>query len=161
MPTTPAAASTARVLLVDPDVRFGLLLKGYLEERGWKAHWVPDGRKGLMDWDKYQPHIVVTELQGEDLDGFEFLDFLVRTATPPPVVVCTKLKGVQDWSDGVMRSLGVRRVLARPVRFPVVADVLEQVMAELTATMAAIPAIDEIAAREGLAPVNPPKQAST
>ncbi len=77
------------------------------------------------------------------------------------MVVCTKLKGVQDWSDGVMRSLGVRRVLARPVRFPVVADVLEQVMAELTATMAAIPAIDEIAAREGLAPVNPPKQAST
>ncbi len=136
-----AQPSAARVLIVDPEVRFGLLLKHYLEGRGWSAEWLPDGRKALATWDTLLPDVVITELQGEDLDGFEFLDAMTRIAHPPPVMVCTRLKGVQAWSPGVLRSLGVRRVIARPVRFPQVADMLESIMAELTQPMTAIPAI--------------------
>ena len=44
-PAPVVSPSTARVLIVDPDIRFGLLLKGYLEGRGWKAEWVEDGRQ--------------------------------------------------------------------------------------------------------------------
>lgn len=147
-PAAPASGAAARVLVVDPDVRFGLLLKGYLEERGWAADWVSDGRKALASWDSYNPHVVVTELQGEDLDGFEFLEALARLPWAPPVVVCTRLKGAESWSGTVVAGLGVRRVLSRPIRFPRLAEVLEQVMAELTATMAALPALDEVATRE-------------
>ncbi len=135
------APSTARVLIVDPDVRFGLLLKGYLEGRGWKAEWVEDGRRALQHWDAYRPDLLITELQGRDLDGFELLETVSRLQRPPPVVICTKLAGVNSWTDGVFRSLGVCAVLVRPVRFPEVARTLEEVMARLTATMAAIPAI--------------------
>jgi CheY-like chemotaxis protein len=142
------APTTARVLIVDPEVRFGLLLKRYLEERGWNAQWVSDGRKALAKWKDLNPHIVVTELQGEDLDGFEFLEALARLPWAPPVVVCTRLKGVETWSGTVVAGLGVRRVLSRPIRFPRLAEVLEQVMAELTATMAAIPAINTVGTPE-------------
>jgi CheY-like chemotaxis protein len=142
---TPVAPATARVLICDPDIRFGLLLKEFLEGQGWSADWVADGRKALAQWEALLPDLVVTELQGEDLDGFEFLDAMTRIAHPPPVVVCTRLKGVQGWDQGVLRSLGVRRVLARPVRFPAVAQMLEEVMTELTATMEAIPALAEVA----------------
>lgn len=149
-PAAPAAGAAARVLVVDPDVRFGLLLKGYLEERGWAADWVSDGRKALANWDSYNPHVVVTELQGEDLDGFEFLDALTRLPWPPPVVVCTRLKGASTWTHKTLRRLGVRRLLVRPVRFPKLAETLEQLMAELTGSMTALPKIEEIAEREGV-----------
>ncbi|MCP4872872.1 MAG: response regulator [Proteobacteria bacterium] len=135
------APSTARVLIIDPDVRFGLLLKGYLEGRGWKAEWVEDGRKALQHWETYRPDLLITELQGKDLDGFELLDALSRIGRPPPVVICTRMAGVSSWTDGVFRRLGVRAVLVRPVRFPEVAQTLEEVMAQITDTMAAIPAV--------------------
>ena len=132
--------STARVLIVDPDIRFGLLLKGYLEGRGWKAEWVEDGRQALQHWDVYRPDLLIAELQGRDLDGFELLEAVSRVESAPPVVVCTKLAGVSSWDDSVFRQLGVRAVLVRPVRFPEVARTLEEVMARLTQTMVALPA---------------------
>lgn len=133
--------TTARVLIVDPDVRFGLLLKGFLEGRGWKAEWVEDGRRALMHWDLYRPDMLITELQGKDMDGFELLDSVSRLPDAPPVVICTRLAGVESWTDDIFRKLGVRAVLVRPVRFPEVARTLEEVMARLTGTMAAIPAV--------------------
>jgi DNA-binding response OmpR family regulator len=141
-PPAPAVApTTARVLIVDPDIKFGLLLKGYLEGRGWKAEWVEDGRLALQHWDLYRPDLLIAELQGKDLDGFELLDSISRLEAAPPVVVCTRLAGVQTWDDSTFRKLGVRAVLVRPVRFPEVARTLEEVMAQLTRTMAAIPAV--------------------
>lgn len=138
------APATARVLICDPDIRFGLLLKEFLQTQGWNAEWVSDGRKALARWEALLPDLVVTELQGEDLDGFEFLDAMTRIAHPPPVVVCTRLKGVQAWKAGVLRSLGVRRVLARPVRFPALSQVLEEVIHELTGTLEAVPAVANV-----------------
>jgi len=140
-PVAQLAPTTARVLIVDPDVRFGLLLKGYLEGRGWKAEWVEDGRKALQYWETYRADLLITELQGKDLDGFELLDSLSRIGRPPPVIICTKMAGVASWTDGVFRRLGVRAVLVRPVRFPEVAQTLEEVMSQITGTMAAIPAV--------------------
>jgi DNA-binding response OmpR family regulator len=133
-----ASATAARVLVVDPDLRFGLLLKGYLQERGWAAEWVPDGRKALSHWEAWHPDVLVTELQGEDLDGFEFLESLRHFQPAPPVVVCTKLAGAQAWTDGMLRQLGVRAVLVRPVRFPEVARTLEELVSRLTGTMPAL-----------------------
>ncbi len=138
-----ASPSTARVLIVDPDIRFGLLLKGYLEGRGWKAEWVEDGRQALQHWDLYRPDLLIAELQGKDLDGFELLEAVSRVEAAPPVVVCTKLAGVTAWDDEIFRLLGVRAVLVRPVRFPEVARTLEEVMARLTQTMVALPAFPD------------------
>ena len=135
--------STARVLIVDPDIRFGLLLKGYLEGRGWKAEWVEDGRQALQHWDVYRPDLLIAELQGKDLDGFELLEAVSRVEGSPPIVVCTRMAGVSGWDDSVFRQLGVRAVLVRPVRFPEVARTLEEVMARLTQTMVALPALPE------------------
>lgn len=142
-PPGTAPPSTARVLIVDPDIRFGLLLKGFLEGRGWKAEWLEDGRPALQHWDVYRPDIVITDLQGRDLDGFELIDAIGRLESPPPIVVCTRLAGVQTWTDAVFRRLGVRAVLVRPVRFPEVARTLEEVMARLTRTMVALPAFPD------------------
>ena len=121
--------SRARVLVVDPNVRFGLLLKGFLETRGWGALWVSDGRKALRDWHRLRPDVVVTELDGEDLDGFEFVAAVRRRSPNLPVVVCTRLAGAANWSPADRRALGVEAVLVRPLQFIQLHSVLEAVLA--------------------------------
>ena len=120
--------SRRRVLLVDPDERFGSLFRSYLEREGWDARWVGDGRAALADWPEFRPQIVVAELQGDPLDGFEFIERLRRLAPSLPIVLCTRLAGVQSWSDAVFAALGVEAVLVRPVRFGQAAWTLEQVL---------------------------------
>jgi CheY-like chemotaxis protein len=117
-----------RVLVVDPDERFGKLLKGYLEERGWQVEWVSDGRKALSRWREIGPDLVVTEIQGEELDGFEFIEAVGRMPKAPPVVVCTRMGGVTAWNDKSLESLGVVAILARPIRFPDLGATLEGIL---------------------------------
>jgi len=124
-----SSASRARVLVVDPDVRFGLLLKGFLETRGWGALWVSDGRKALRDWDRLRPDVVVTELDGEDLDGFEFISAVRRRQSTLPIVVCTRLAGAGQWTPSDRRALGVEAVLVRPLQFLQLHSTLEGVLA--------------------------------
>lgn len=123
------AASRARVLVVDPDIRFGLLLKGFLEARGWNPLWVSDGRKALRDWDRLRPDVVVTELESEELDGFEFVDAVRRKDETLPVVVCTKLAGAAGWSPADRRALGIDAVLVRPLQFLALHSTLQGVLA--------------------------------
>lgn len=120
--------SGRRVLLVDPDEHFGLLFRSYLESAGWTASWVPDGRQALASWSELQPDLVVTDLQGDPLDGFEFVERLRRLTSGLPIVLCTRLAGVQNWSDEVFAALGIQAVLVRPVRFQQAAWMLEQIL---------------------------------
>jgi len=122
-------AGGARVLVVDPDIRFGLLLKGFLESRGWRAEWVSDGRKALRDWQGLRPDVVVSELQGEDLDGFEFIDAVHRVDPRMPVVVCTRLAGAAQWSPHARSAMGIEAVLVRPLQFLELHATLESVLA--------------------------------
>ncbi len=122
-------AGGARVLVVDPDIRFGLLLKGFLETRGWRADWVSDGRKALREWDSLHPDVVVSELQGEDLDGFEFIGAVNRIDPRIPIVVCTRLAGAGQWSTDANAALGIEAVLVRPLQFLELHSTLEAVLA--------------------------------
>ena len=117
-----------RVLLVDPDERFGRLLKGFLDGRGWQVEWVGDGRKALSRWKEIGPDLVVAELQGEDLDGFEFIETVSRMKKPPPIVVCTRLGGAHTWTPDALETLGVKGVVVRPIRFDQLASELERVI---------------------------------
>jgi len=119
---------TRRVLIVDPDERFGMLFRTYLERESWDARWVSGGREALADWASFRPDILVSELQGDPLDGFELIERLRRLAPGLPVVLCTRQAGVQSWSDEVFSALGVQGVLVRPIRFHQGAWMLEQVL---------------------------------
>ena len=121
--------SANRALNVDPDERFGLLHRGYLERRGWNARWVPDGRAVLGRIGASPPDVLITELDGDHLDGFEFLQRVHSKVPGLPLVVCSRQAAIQNWTDEECRALGISGVLARPVEFPRVAALLEQLVA--------------------------------
>ena len=116
------------VLVVDPNVRFGLLLKGFLETRGWGASGSQMAGT-LRDWHRLRPDVVVTELDGEDLDGFESSR---RCGAAIPTCLwslCTRLAGAANWSPADRRALGVEAVLVRPLQFVHLHSTLEAVLA--------------------------------
>ena len=119
----------ARVMMVEPDPDFGRLLRDHLRARGWAVDWVRDGRDALRRWASVAPDLLLTEIQCQDVDGFELIETVNRLAYPPPIVVCTRLAGARTWTDEVRDRLGVSAVLVRPIRFPHLAQVLEDVIA--------------------------------
>ncbi len=118
----------ARVMMVEPDADFGRLLRDYLVARGWSVTWVRDGREALRRWGAPTPDLLLTELQGEDVDGFDLIDQVRRMARPPPIVVCTRLVGARAWDRETLQELGVAALRVRPLRFPEMAEVLEEVI---------------------------------
>lgn len=120
---------SARVLMVEPDMGFGRLLRDYLVSRGWSVTWILKGRDAIRRWPELSPDLLLTEIQGADLDGFDLIDQIRRTAAPPPIVVCTRLAGARAWSAETLGELGVAALRVRPLRFPELAELLEQVIA--------------------------------
>ena len=90
--------------------------------------WVSDGREALRDWEEIRPEVVVTELDGEGLDGFEFVASVRRRNPELPVVVCTRLAGVSQWSDEDQHALGIAAVLLRPLQFMQLHSTLNRVL---------------------------------
>ena len=119
-----------RVLLVDEDQRFGLLLGGFLEEQGWSLQWVSDGREALSRWEELAPELVLTEIEGEMMDGLDFVEEVRRLEHPPPIVLCTRVPGVGAWDESVLAEIGVRAALVRPLRFPELFEILREAVGE-------------------------------
>lgn len=126
--TKAAPPGGVRVLHVEPDEEFAKLVRGYIKSKGWVVEWVNDGRKALSAWDDFAPDLLITELQGIDLDGFEFIIEVANMPNPPGIVVCTDLVGASTWDRSALDSLGVYAALVRPVRFPELGSTLSEAL---------------------------------
>jgi DNA-binding response OmpR family regulator len=116
--------SPTRVLLLDTEESFGHLLGGYLAEQGWELVQITDGREALRQWDELSPQLLLMDLDGEEMDGFELLEEVLRKPDPPPVVICTRQPGVRGWSPETVAALGIAAATVRPIRFPELFEVL-------------------------------------
>ena len=117
-----------RVLLLDTELSFGHLLRGYLAEQGWELLQIADNREALRQWDDIDPDLLLMDLDGEEMDGFELLEEILRKPDPPPVVVCTRLPGVRAWDAATLASLGIVAATVRPIRFPELFEVLRHAL---------------------------------
>ncbi len=120
--------STTRVLLLDSEKNFGLLLGGYLAELGWELVQLADGREALRQWDELAPDLLLMDLDGEEMDGFEFLEEVLRKPDTPPVVICTRQPGVRSWSPETIASLGIAAATVRPIRFPELFEIMNDAL---------------------------------
>jgi len=117
-----------RVLLLDTEESFGHLLGGYLAEQGWELVQFTDGRQALRQWDDFDPDLLLMDLDGEDMDGFEFLEEVLRKPDTPAIVICTRQPGVRAWTPETLAALGVSAALVRPIRFPVLFEVMQDAL---------------------------------
>jgi two-component system response regulator HydG len=103
----------SKVLIVDDDVTFCLMLETLLVKHGYvvsQAFTYSDGRKKFLE---FQPDIVLTDLRLPDHDGLELLKLLKSESSKVPVVLMTSYGDIRT-AVKAMR-MGAFDYVAKPV----------------------------------------------
>ena len=81
----------SKILIIDGDLSLSTVLSDYLSSRGYKAHVVHTGRAGLECLRETSWDLVLMELQGIGMNGYELLkDIRHRLPTIPLIILTTR-----------------------------------------------------------------------
>jgi DNA-binding NtrC family response regulator len=124
-----------RVMIVDPEVDFGMKLADWLAAHGYQPVFVRTVDAAIDEMSGFRPQAVFIGLQSLErrpkMDAFEAL-LLIQTICPHVPVITIADQASEDFAQLMVRQ-GVRRFLVRPVEFSQIGHVIES---ELNATAA-------------------------
>jgi CheY-like chemotaxis protein len=117
-----------RALVVSSDERFAGALSRYLAGEGWQTHITTNERDAVSSCGTSRPDVIVVELEGHEIDGFELLAALRAPQRGIPSVLLTRCVGPGGVDPRVLRALGVVAVVRHPCRFGLLAGTLESIV---------------------------------
>ena len=123
------SACRYRVLVVDDDPALLRLLSMRLAAVGYEVAAVESGEKALAQIPIFQPHLVITDLRMDGMDGMALFDQIYRRSPALPVIILTAHGSIPDAVDATSR--GVFGYLTKPFDSK---DLLEQVTRALRVT---------------------------
>lgn len=80
---------TSRILIIDGDISLSTVLNDYLTSRGYKAQAVGNGKAGLEALASGHWDLVLMELQGIGMNGYELLKDIRHRLPQIPLIVLT------------------------------------------------------------------------
>jgi DNA-binding response OmpR family regulator len=109
-----------RILVIEDDARIADVVAKNLEAVGFECHASPDGGRGLADFARLKPALVVLDLGLPGLDGIEVMRRL-RTDSDVPILIVTarssesdKLLGLEIGADDyVTKPFSTAELVAR------------------------------------------------
>lgn len=104
-----------RVLIVEDERPLGLFLQKGLQMEGHDARWVEDGEIALEEAERFQPDLVVLDLNLPKKDGVEVLEALHELAPQTAVIVLTGRGSVEERVRCL--NLGADDCLLKPFSF--------------------------------------------
>jgi len=123
------SACRYRVLVVDDDPALLRLLSMRLSAAGYEVAAVESGEKAVAQIPTFQPHLVITDLRMDGMDGMALFDMIHRRSPALPVIILTAHGSIPDAVDATSR--GVFGYLTKPFDSM---DLLEQVTRALRVT---------------------------
>ncbi|HAH59863.1 MAG TPA: sigma-54-dependent Fis family transcriptional regulator, partial [Bacteroidales bacterium] len=102
-----------KVLIVDDDVTFCLMLETFLGKNGYEpkqAYSFAEGRKLLST---FKPDIVLTDLRLPEHDGLELLQLVIRELPGVPVILMTSYGDIRTAVKAM--KMGAFEYVAKPV----------------------------------------------
>jgi DNA-binding NtrC family response regulator len=78
---------TRKLLIMDDDQNIRKMISCHFEELGYQLFLAEDGEQGLLAFNKYQPDIVIIDLNMPNVDGFEVLTILTEQCPDIPLLV--------------------------------------------------------------------------
>jgi len=102
----------ARILVVDDDASLLRLLSMRLTAAGYAVDTVESGEQALTRITTFQPHVVVTDLRMDGMDGMTLYDHLHQKNPALPVIILTAHGNIPDAVDATQR--GVFSYLTKP-----------------------------------------------
>src|SRR5688572_22129288 len=80
---------TSRILVVDDDTTFLLMLKSFLEKKGYKAVTESTAEKGLQTLEKSKFDLILSDYRMPGMDGIEMLNTLNELNIRTPLILIT------------------------------------------------------------------------
>jgi len=103
----------SKVLIVDDDVTFCLMLETFLQKKGFEVQQSFSYNEAIKKIKSFNPDIILTDLRLPDQDGLQVLHFALREAAGVPVVLMT---GYADIRTAVQAmKLGAFDYVSKPV----------------------------------------------
>ena len=90
-----STASATRILLVEDDTNLGFVIQDTLRMQGYKVHLCPDGKEGLMQFNKEKYDLCLLDVMMPKKDGFELAKDIRKIDPDVPIVFLTA-KGMQE-----------------------------------------------------------------
>ncbi len=109
-----------KILIVDDDVAFGVMLKTWFQKNNWEADLVASLEKALQISNTTQYELILSDLRLPDGDGIMFLTYLREKKIMTPFIIMTGYADVQTAVNAM--KLGAFDYLKKPI----IPEVLEQ-----------------------------------
>lgn len=106
------ATNSKRILLVDDDLALLRLLSMRLTAAGYEIITADSGEKALAQLAVSRPHLVITDLRMDGMDGLALFDAIHQTNTTLPVIILTAHGSIPDAITATNR--GVFSFLTKP-----------------------------------------------
>jgi two-component system response regulator ResD len=109
-----------KVLVIEDDINIADLLRLYLEKDGFTVSIAPDGGKGVSEFERFQPDLVLLDIMLPVMDGWSVCRE-IRTASRTPIIMLTakgetfdKVTGLEMGADDyIVKPFEVKELLAR------------------------------------------------
>ena len=113
-----------KILIVEDDANIADLLRLYLEKEGYQIAIASDGGKGVEQFRRFQPDLILLDLMLPKVSGYDLLEYITPSKTP--VIIVSAMGQVNDRIRGL--KMGADDYICKPYSLSVL---LAKVKAEL------------------------------
>ena len=119
-------ADKARILLVDDDPSLLKVLSIRLQREGYDVWTAESGKRALAALPAYKPHVVITDMRMDGMDGLALFDAIHAREPTLPVIVLTAHGTIPDAVDATQR--GVFAYLTKPFERAQLIEIIERAL---------------------------------
>jgi DNA-binding response OmpR family regulator len=109
-----------KILVIEDDANIAELLRLYLEKEGFEIHIANDGGKGLTEFERLKPDLVLLDIMLPVMDGWSVCKE-IRTKSKTPIIMMTakgetfdKVSGLEMGADDyIVKPFDIKEVVAR------------------------------------------------
>lgn len=102
-----------RILIVEDDVTFGMMLKTWFSKNSWHAVWVSKVELAKLEIQEKEYDLILSDLRLPDGDGIIFLTWLRENKNSTPFIIMTSYSDVQ--TAVMAMKLGASDYLQKPI----------------------------------------------
>src|SRR5215207_7281508 len=118
----------ARILIVEDEESFRRVLVAALTQEGHTVDAAGDGRAAVRRMSTHPFDLVITDVLMPEADGIEMIMSLRDAKNPTPIIAMTGGHLQTELLLKVAKSLGARRVLAKPFKMSELIDLTREIL---------------------------------
>ncbi|MCD4742428.1 MAG: response regulator [Desulfobacteraceae bacterium] len=108
-----ARAANKTILIIDDDESIRKSISMHLEDNFYKTLTAENGREGIEIFDQTHPDLVLVDLRMPEVDGYEVIKYIYKSAPEVPLIVVSGVNSIQAAIDTM--KIGAWDFLTKPV----------------------------------------------